>query len=227
MSLITPKYQYQPLERETLEGRRMYCCPDGSKTASVTTILSATMPLEKQKSLAGWRKRLGPTKAQEIVTTASSRGTRLHKYLELYVETSQLPVPGSNPYSQQSNKMAQIVIDSAFNNINEVWGSEVGLYYPQLYAGTTDLVAMWKGQPAILDFKQTNKPKKREWVDDYFLQLSAYILAHDVIHGSKINQGVILMCSADFEYQEFTLTGDELEHYKKLWWDRVEEYYSR
>jgi len=123
--------------------------------------------------------------------------------------------------------MARVVIDTGLKDMNECWGVEVPLYYSGLYAGTTDCVGMFKGEPAVLDFKQSNKPKKREWIEDYFLQLSAYICAHDKIHETKIKRGVILMCSRDLTYQQFEIEGDELEFWKNKWWDRVEQFYNK
>jgi len=165
MSLITKKYDYQPIQRKQVEGRRLYATPDGNAVASVTTILDAT---KDKTHLIAWKKRVGEQKAQEIVTEASGVGTRMHKYLEDYVEFGEWPQPGSNPYAQQAHKMAEQIKENALGDVDEIWGSEVNLYMPQMYAGTTDLVGQYKGQPSIMDFKQTNKPKKPEWVFDYY-----------------------------------------------------------
>ena len=132
---------------------------------------------------------------------------------------------GSNPYSLQSHGMAKIIISEGLSNVSEFWGVEVPVYYSGLYAGTTDCLGLWKGKPAILDFKQTNKPKKREWIDDYFIQLAAYALAHNDTHGTDIKTGVILMCSADNIYQEFVIEETEFEHWTQEWLKRVELYY--
>ena len=224
--MIVSKYNYTPCDRTTIDGKRHYCLPDGSKVPSVTTILDATKSDEKKQILINWRKAVGEKKAQEITTEAASRGTRMHKWLENYVKDGVLATPGSNPFSQQSHAMANVIIDKAISkHITESWGVEVPLYYSGLYAGTTDYVAKWKHQPAILDFKQTNKPKKREWIEDYFLQLCAYAMAHNEMHGTEIKTGVILMCSAAFEYQEFVIEGDEFAHWSEEWLKRVEQYY--
>jgi len=131
----------------------------------------------------------------------------------------------TNPFAQQSLDMAKIVIEQGFPKISEVWGSEVPLYFPELYAGTTDCCGMHDGDESILDFKQTNKPKKLEWIGDYFLQLTAYALAHNEIHGTNIRKGVILMCSKDFEYQEFILEPKDFDYWTEGWCKRVEQYY--
>ena len=193
--MIIPRYDYTPLEKESVEGKRHYALPDGSKVPSVTTILEKTKPEEKKKALQEWRNRVGHERAQQITTEAANRGTRMHTYLERYVKSDDIGELPSNPFAQPSWFMAAKVILEGLQHADEYWGSEVPLYYSGLYAGTTDLVGVWKGAPAIMDFKQTNKPKKREWIEDYFLQLAAYAEAHNDTYGTEINTGVILMCA--------------------------------
>ena len=224
---IPNKYNYVPLLRETINGSRKYATPDGEKLPSVTTILDATKSEESKQALNNWRKRVGVQKAQEITTEAAGRGTRMHKWLEDYIKTGVLNEPGSNPYSLQSHQMAQSIISQGLVKCNEYWGTEVPLYYPKIYAGTTDLVGVHDGSDAIMDHKQTNKPKKREWIDDYFVQLAAYANAHNEVHGTKIRKGVIFMCSADNLYQEFILEGTEFDKYTDIWFKRVEQYYMQ
>ena len=150
----------------------------------------------------------------------------MHKYLEDYCIDGELKTPGSNPFSKQANDMAQVVIDEGMSNVSEVWGVEVPMYYPELYAGTTDCVGLYNGHPAIIDFKQTNKPKKDEWVDDYKTQLVAYALAHNEVYGTNIKHGVILMCSKDLQFQTWTITGEEFNLFTEHWWNRVQSYYQ-
>ena len=209
---------------DTPEGRR-YVTPDGEKLPSVTTILSATTPEEKKKALQEWRNRVGHQKAQEITTEAASRGTRMHKWIEDYIKTGNIGEPGSNPYSQQSHKMAQSIIHQGLSKCNEFWGTEVPLYFPKVYAGTTDLVGVHHGSEAIMDHKQSNKLKKKEWIDDYFIQLAAYANAHNEVHGTNIRKGVIFMCTADNIYQEFIIEGVEFDDWTNRWFKRVEQYY--
>jgi hypothetical protein len=223
--MITPKYIYKSMDRTSIEGKRHYCLPDGSKVPSVTTILDKTKPQEKIDALNNWRKAVGAAKAQQITTEAAGRGTRMHKWLENYVLTGELGQPGTMPASQQSHLMATTVVNKGMINVTECWGSEVPLYFSGLYAGTTDLVGAWKQKPAILDFKQTNKPKKIEYIDDYFIQLVAYAMAHNEMHGTDIETGVILMCSAANEYQEFVIEGDQFKYWTEEWLKRVEQYY--
>jgi hypothetical protein len=225
--MIVQKYKYTPISRESVNGKRHYCLPDGSKIPSVTTILDSTKPEEEKKALQNWRKSVGEARAQEITTEAASRGTRMHKWLENYVIDGAINQPGTNPFSKQSHSMANVIINSGLTNkVTEYWGVEVPVYYSGLYAGTTDCIAVWNGSPAIIDFKQTNKPKKREYIQSYFLQLAAYALAHNHTHNTTIDTGVILMCSANNEYQEFVISGNEFEQYTQLWLDRVGSYYT-
>jgi len=233
--MITQRYNYAPLDRTTIDGKRHYCLPDGSKVPSVTTILDKTKPAEKVQALQNWKKRVGEQRAQEITTEAANRGTRMHAYLEHYVlQQDMKPLP-SNPFAHPSWFMAAEVILKGLGNVDEFWGVEVPLYYSGLYAGTTDCIGLWKGRPAIMDFKQTNRPKKREWIDDYFLQLAAYAAAHNEMHGTTIDQGVILMaCQPKLledgtystpEYFEFEVLPNEFAHWANEWMKRVELYY--
>lgn len=149
-----------------------------------------------------------------------------------------MPPRGGNPWSWASWDMADVVITKGLSSVDEFWGTEIPLYFPQIYAGTTDCCGVHNGQEAILDFKQTNKPKQRGWIEDYFLQLCAYGEAHNEVWGTSIRKGVILMCVKPElndqlatitppQYQEFILEGADWEHYRTLWWGRVEEYWRR
>jgi len=224
MSLILNKFDYPTIERKSVDGKRKYLTPDGNAVASVTTILDAT---KDKTHLIEWRKRVGEQKAQEITTEAAGVGTRMHKYLEDYVETGEWPTPGSNPYAQQAHMMATQIKKQALDDVDEIWGSEVALYVPQIYAGTTDLVGQYKGKPCIMDFKQTNKPKKVEWVVDYFLQLTAYAIAHNDVYGTNIREGHVFMCSRAGEYQQFDIWPDEFAEWEQEWWNRVHTYYEK
>ena len=224
--MITERYDYTPIKRRQVDGKRLYTTPTGVAVPSVTTILDKTKSEEKKQILRNWKKRVGEAKAQAIVTEAANRGTRMHTYLEKYVLGEELKETVSNPYAQQSLDMAKIVVEEGLCNVDEYWGTEVALYFPKIYAGTTDLVGVHKGEAAILDFKQTNKPKKREWIEDYFMQLVAYAEAHNEVYGTDIRKGVVLMCSKDYAYQEFIAEGDEWDMWKEKWWARVEQYYK-
>ena len=225
MSLIIEKYKYEKLKRVEVDGKRRYAAPGHPPVASVTTILSGTKDMSH---LIAWKKRVGEKKAQEIVTEASGVGTRMHKYLEDYVDNGVwTKSAGSNPYAQQAYNMACVIRDEAMGDVDEIWGSEVPLYVPGIFAGTTDLVGQYKGNPCIMDFKQTNKPKKPEWVEDYYLQLTAYALGHNEVHGTDIREGHIFMCSRALEYQQFDLWPDEFAEWEQEWWNRCRQYYEK
>jgi genome maintenance exonuclease 1 len=234
--MYVKKFNYQPMPRVMVEGKRFYATADGQRLPSVTTILDKTKTEESKKALADWRKRVGVARAQQITTEAANRGTRMHTYLERYIRNGELEPRPSNPFAWPSHAMAQVVIRDGLKNVSEVWGVEVPLYFPGVYAGTTDGAGMHLNESAILDYKQTNKPKKREWIDDYFMQLAAYAEAHNEVYGTDIRKGVVLMCVrpkldeqnniiAPPEYQEFRLEGAEYEKYRQAWWHRVEQYY--
>ena len=237
MTLLTQKFNYTPISRESVEGKRLYATPDGSKVPSVTTILDKTKPQEKIDALNRWKRSVGEVKAQQIVTEAAGRGTRMHKFLEDYITYGTLNDPGSNPYSKQSHDMARHIISEGLKNVNEVWGVEVPLYFPGLYAGTTDGCGLHLNEESILDYKQTNKPKKQEWIEDYYLQLTAYALAHNEVYGTNIRKGVVLMCVKPEvdpntmepmhrpQYQEFVLKPEDFDYWADQWWRRLELYY--
>jgi hypothetical protein len=234
-NLYNPKFDYQPLSRVTEDGRRLYDTP-GGKLPSVTTVLEKTKPEEKKQALNEWRRRVGHAQAQAITTEAANRGTRMHTYLEHYVKTGELREQGSNPFGWASHAMAQTVIDDGLKNVTEFWGVEIPLYFPKLYAGTSDGAGIHLNEESILDYKQTNKPKRKEWIEDYFLQLAAYALAHNEVYGTNIRKGVVLMCvkppvdaqgrpTARPEYQEFVLEKADFDHWADAWWRRLEQYY--
>lgn len=234
--MYNPKFNYHELSRTTEEGRRLYSTPDGSRVPSVTTILDKTKPEEKKQALNEWRKRVGVENAQKITTEAANRGTRMHTYLEDYIKQGQLKERGSNPFGWASHAMAQTVIEDGLKNVNEIWGVEIPLYFPKLYAGTTDGCGLHLNEESILDYKQTNKPKKTEWIEDYYLQLTAYALAHNEVYGTNIRKGVVLMCVkppvdemgnplARPQYQEFILKPEDFDYWADQWWRRLEQYY--
>jgi hypothetical protein len=217
------KFIYPKSQREIINGKRHYDIK-AQKLPSVTTILSATQSEEKQASLAAWRARVGEDQATRIVDDAATRGTAMHKILEEYIQGQgylDLTTTGLNAHN-----MAIQVIQNGLSNVTEYYGLEATLYYPGLYAGATDMVGVHKGQDAIIDFKQTNKPKKREWIEDYCLQLAGYAMAHNFIYKTSITKGVIMMCSKDNYYQEFVIEGAELQKYKHEFLRKVGQYYA-
>ena len=234
--MYNPKFNYHELSRTTEEGKRLYLTPDGKRVPSVTTVLEKTKPEEKKAALQQWRDRVGHAQAQVITTEAANRGTRMHTYLEHYVKTGELRERGTNPFGWASHAMAKTVIEDGLTNVTEFWGVEIPLYFPSLYAGTTDGCGIHLGDESILDYKQTNKPKREEWIEDYYLQLTAYALAHNEVYGTNIRKGVVLMCVkppvdemgnplARPQYQEFVLRPEDFDNWADQWWRRLELYY--
>jgi len=220
MLKITTPYPYQEFKRKSVNGKRLYENPYGDPVPSVTTILSKTKDMTH---LNAWKKRVGEKKAQQIVTEAAGVGSIMHEMLEAWSLNEEY----TGKTILQAKLMAETVIKNVEADIDEVWGSEVSLWYPEIYAGTTDLVGIHSGDEAIMDHKQTNKPKKREWIDDYFIQMTAYADAHNAVYGTTIRKGVIFMCSKDNEYQEFIIEGNEFDKYHQLWLKKLEEYYTK
>jgi genome maintenance exonuclease 1 len=197
---------------------------DKEKLPSVTTILDATQSAEKRESLQRWKERVGEEQAEKIKDQAAERGTAMHKILEKYI--IDVGYVDLTNVGKDAHNMAIQIIQSGLINVTEFYGTECTLHYPGLYAGQTDLVGVHKGKDAIIDFKQTNKPKRREWISDYFSQLSAYAMAHNFIYKTKIEKGVIMMCSKDNFYQEFVVEGKEFQKHKHNFLRRVDEYYK-
>ena len=218
------KFQYKNCQQinDPVTRKRVYLTPDGESLPSVTTILSATKDMT---ALNEWKKRVGEQKAKEITTEAAGVGTAMHSNLERFIAGLQRQ-PGNAPVHVQANKMADVIIDNGLKHVNEVWAMEQSLYFPGLYSGTTDLVAVFKDNPSVCDYKQTNKPKKEEWVEDYKIQLVAYILAHNEVYKTDIREGHVFMCSRDFQYQQFDLWPTDFNKYQDLWLNKVEEYYN-
>ena len=217
-------YIYPKTVREMIEGKRHYEINGDEKLPSVTTILSGTQDPEKAQSLKAWRDRVGEEAATRIVDEAAARGTAMHKILEKYIgEEGYLDL---TQVGKNAHNMAMRIIEQGLSNVTEYYGLESTLFYPGLYAGATDMIALHKGEMAIVDFKQTNKPKKREWIDDYCLQLAAYAMAHNYVHKTNITKGVIMMCSKDNYYQEFVIKGDEFKKYTFKWIDKIDKYYE-
>jgi genome maintenance exonuclease 1 len=218
------KFQYKNCQQinDPVTRKRVYLTPDGESLPSVTTILSATKDMT---ALNEWKKRVGEQKAKEITTEAAGVGTAMHSNLERFIAGLQRQ-PGNAPVHVQANKMADVIIDNGLKHVNEVWAMEQSLYFPGLYSGTTDLVAVFKDNPSVCDYKQTNKPKKEEWVEDYKIQLVAYILAHNEVYKTDIREGHVFMCSRAFEYQQFDLWPTDFNKYQDMWLNKVEEYYN-
>ena len=219
---LRKKFKYATLQRQDLPEGRRYVYGE-QKLPSVTTILSATK--SNKEALDAWVARVGQEEADRVKNEAALVGTYMHEVIERMVAYRDLPRP-TNWEMCKGYEMGYRLINTFFKNIDEIWGSEVALYYPEKYAGTTDLVGLYRGKPAIIDFKQSNKPKKRQWIEDYFCQLAAYALAHDHLHGTTIDNAVVLMAVRDGSTVEFSTAGREFQGYKDMWMRRVDEFHE-
>ena len=218
------KYDYPKSSRATVDGIRRYLLGE-TKLPSVTSILDATRSEEDKAALANWRERTGQKEAEAITKAASSRGSQMHNYLESYLlGRENLSFFEDN---EQYKLMAKEIIEKGLKNrLDEIWGVECTLYYPEKYAGTADCVGVYEGKETIIDFKQSNKPKRKEWIDDYFMQLGAYAMAHNYVYQTQITQGVILMCTPDNYFQKFQIKGKEFIKYQHQFLERVNKYYE-
>ena len=216
-------YKYPKTVRSKVDGERIYEV-DNEKLPSVTTILGATQSDEKRESLAKWIAKKGKTEADRVKNEAAARGSAMHSILERHILGNN--VLDLTDVGQEAHRMAKVVIEKGFPNLDEVWGSEVVLSYPGLYAGQTDLVGIYQGRESIIDFKQSNKPKREEWIEDYYYQIAAYSLAHKKQYG-EIVQGMILVCTKDLFFQKFMMNEEMLAEYEDKWFTRVEDYYER
>ncbi len=216
-------YEYPKSMRSLVRDERHYDI-GSSKLPSVTTILAATQSDEKRESLQKWKDRVGMFEAERIKNTAATRGTAMHSYLEYHLNGQGLL--DLSDEGREARDMAQKIIDEGLKDLETIWGNEVVLYYPELYAGQTDVVGIYQGRDSIIDFKQSNKPKKDEWITDYYLQGAAYATAHDCIYGTNIEQTVILICTPDLYFQKFIINGQKFRDYKSEWLRRVDKYYN-
>ena len=214
------KYNYVHSTRIEDHGTRLYDV-NGTRLPSVTTILGRT---KNQEFLKDWKAKVGEQEAERIKNVSSSRGTAMHKFLEHHI--TGVGYDDLTALGQEAKAMANKVIEIGLAPVDEYFGSEVTLYYPGLYAGSTDLVCLHNGRETVVDFKQANRPKKKEWIEDYYLQIAAYAMAHDYVHNSNIEQGVIMVCTPDLYYQEFKVEGPELRRYKHEFLKRLDMYHD-
>ena len=218
---LNKKYNYVRGVQAMEHGSRIYDF-NGMRMPSVTTILSKT---KDQSFLTAWKNKVGHENAERIKNHSASRGTAMHKFLEKHVDG--IGYDDLTTLGREAKAMAQKIIEDGLSNVSEYYGSEVMLYYPDLYAGSTDLVCMHDGMETIVDFKQANRPKKEEWIEDYYLQIAAYAMAHDQVYGSNIQQGVIMVCTPDLYYQEFKCEGEKMRHYRHEFLKRLSQYHGR
>ena len=217
-------YEYPKTIRQTINDKRHYVIPGQQPLPSVTTILSSTESSEKREVLAKWKARVGEVEAERIRNTAATRGTKMHSILEAHILGE--GVLDLTEAGAEAHRMANTIISKGMPELEEIWGLEATLYYPELYAGATDLVGVYQGRESIIDFKQTNKPKRDEWIGNYYMQLAAYATAHDYVYKTNIEQGVILMTTPDCFFQKFVVNGARFRQIKWEWLKKVGDFYK-
>ena len=213
-------YKYPELERVDLDSGRHYLDSTGTPVPSVTTVLSNTST--KSDGIDKWRKRVGDIEADRIIKQSTDIGTAVHEALEAYLKKEEWDIFDISISDQNiSKKISQKFIADGLNTLNEIWGLEVGLILDGLYAGTADCIGLVNGVPSIIDFKTAKKIKRREWIEDYFLQGCAYANAHNVMFGTNISQIVILMVDRDLVFQEFTVKTAEFNVLTRKWKNKL------
>ena len=219
------KYNYPKSTRSIFKGSRHYTV-NQENLPSVTTILKATESEEKKAKLDEWKKRVGYKNAEVISREATNRGSSMHHYLEKFLLGKlNLDLLGDN--TKEKIMADQIIENGLRNKLNEIWGCEATLYYPGKYAGAADCIGIYENKESLIDFKNANKPKKDEWIDDYYLQCAAYAMAHNTVYGTNITQGVILLCTKDNIFQRFIIDGERFKNYQNQFMNKVEQFYSQ
>ena len=217
------KFKYPKSSKSIEDGQRKYLFDD-TKLPSVTSILQATKSEEDKAALENWRQRVGYAEANKIKITASNRGTHLHSYIEDFLR-GRINESFFESNEQYKNMAKEIIDKGIKGKLEEIYGIEATLQNPEhKYAGTADLVGIYQGKETIIDFKQANKPKKVDYIQDYFLQLGAYTLAHNVVYKTNITSGVTLLCTVDNLFQEFKIEGKELIMYQNLFLGRLKKF---
>ena len=222
--MLKTKYDYPKLKRIQTKQGRQYTDGQGEPVPSVTTVLGDT---GDKTALIAWRKRVGNAEATRISTESAGLGTKVHNALEKYILQEDYEIKGNNHISVMAKNMVTEMIDKGLAKVDEIYGVEVGLIAQGLYAGTADGIGMYEGEEAIIDFKTAKKMKKREWIDDYFMQGCAYALAHNEMFGTNIKQVAILMIDREGKYADFVIEGDEFEEYCHKWATRLADYYNK
>ena len=215
---IHKKFDYKPLERIDIGNGRRYIVGEGRPLPSVTTVLSKTKDMTFLKA---WRTNVGEKEADRIVKESSGLGNSMHKNLENYILGEEM----TGTFMAQA--LAKVIIKNGLKKVSEVWGTEVALYSKDLYAGTTDLIGLHNNIPSIMDYKNSLRDKRREWIEEYFMQLAAYAMAHNEMYDTDIHRGVVMIATREAKYQEFIIEGDEFTRYQTMWANKLCAYYDQ
>ena len=219
------KYTYPSLERVDLEIGRHYLDSKNTPVPSVTTVLSATS--KSKDGIAQWRNRVGEAEADRIVKQSTDIGSSVHDAIEKYLKDELWDIFENTENELIAKKITHKFVNDGLKKITEIWGLEVGLVLDNLYAGTADCIGEYNSIPTLIDFKTAKKIKKREWIEDYFLQGCAYANAHNVMFGSDIQQIVILMVDRDLVFQEFIVRPTEFKILTHKWKKRLIDFNNK
>ena len=225
MKLIKKKYKYPKLQRVENEFGRFYIDSMGNEVPSVTNVLSST---SDQSGIDEWKRRVGLEEAERILEESLTIGSNVHNALENFLQDNKWEILDDGSFvSKTSILILKTFIKNLISDINEVWGLEAGLILDGLYAGTADCIGIYNGEESLIDFKTAKKVKPKEWIEDYFLQCSAYANAHNVMYGTNIKQIVILMADRNQEYKKFVVNNHEFDHYTNRWKQRLIKFHNK
>lgn len=220
--------KFPKLVDRTEEGvGRFYTLPDGLVLPSVTTVLKHYPG--KQEALSEWRERVGEDESRAVSTHASNHGNSVHALLEHFVrgtdpiepQRSRIEILRGN--HSRSVKTAQGMIQSLREHVSTVYGIEAPLYSKELgLAGRTDLIGLWDGIPSIIDFKTSRKPKRKNWIYDYFCQGVAYSLAFEEMYGVQFKQIVIIIGVSGWKKPQIFI--ENRDDYKKKLFQVIDLY---
>jgi len=213
------KFTYPNLERVDTEIGRHYLDSNGNLVPSVTTVLSKTS--NNKEGIEKWRKKVGDVEADRIMKQSTDIGTAVHEAIEKYLNKEYWDDFEETNDQLMARKMTSKFINQGLEKITEIWGLEVGLILDNLYAGTADCVGSYQDVPSLIDFKTARRIKRREWIEDYFLQGCAYANAHNVMFNTEIKQIVILMVDRDLVFKEFIVRLDEFNELTTKWKKRL------
>ena len=213
------KFNYPKLERVDTEIGRHYRDSNNNLVPSVTTVLSGTS--DNKDGIEKWRKKVGDSEADRIMKQSTDIGTAVHEAIEKFLGNNDWDHFQDTSDQIMARKMTSKFVDLGLNKISQVWGLEVGLILDNLYAGTADCVGTDGDVPSLIDFKTARRIKKREWIEDYFLQGCAYANAHNVMFNTEIRQIVILMVDRDLMFKEFIVKSDEFSFLTEKWKKRL------
>tara|TARA_B100000929_G_scaffold68670_1_gene52425 strand:- start:99 stop:797 length:699 start_codon:yes stop_codon:yes gene_type:complete len=194
-------------EIKVIDGKRFYVTPDGNSYPSITSILS----LQDKPGLKKWREDVGEKEAKRISQESMRIGTAVHQMCEFYLSNCIIKLKDEDKKIVDTFNRLRFLL----GNINNIVGNEIALYSDLLrVAGTADCIAEYNGVPSVIDFKTSRKPKKEEWIDDYYMQTFAYKLMFEEMTGIEIKQVVILVaCIEQFEVQVFKKPAKDSDKY--------------